>query len=136
MDSQIKSAEEQQFLEAIALELNLIGDPRAAFLARFNPKNANKKNSNLVSCITWNNELDNKSQKLQEELQNICKILEDNGCPLKEPKLGRAPKVKVRGSKGINGFGNLVFQNGNGKIISDYPCQERYVSMVKRILMR
>lgn len=92
MDSQIKSAEEQQFLEAIARELNLTGDSLAAFLARFNPKNANKKNSNLVSCITWNNELDNKSQKLQEELQNICKILEDNGCPLKEPKLGRAPK--------------------------------------------
>ena len=92
MDSQIKSAEEQQFLEAIALELNLIGDPRAAFLARFNPKNANKKNSNLVSCITWNNEPENKSQKLQEELQNICKILEDNGCPLKEPKRGRAPQ--------------------------------------------
>ena len=92
MDSQFKSVEEQQFLEAIALKLNLIGDPRAAFLARFNPKNANKKNSNLVSCITWNNELENKSQKLQEELQNICKILEDNGCSFNKPKRGRSPK--------------------------------------------
>ena len=46
MDSQSKSVEEQQFLGVIALKLNLTGDPRAAFLARFNPKNANKKNSN------------------------------------------------------------------------------------------
>ena len=92
MDSQLKSGEEQQFLEAIALKLNLIGDPRAAFLARFNPKNANKKNSTLVSCITWNKEPEDKSQKLQEELQNICKILEDNGCPSNKPKRGRAPK--------------------------------------------
>jgi len=92
VDSQLKSGEEQQFLEAIALKLNLIGDPRAAFLARFNPKNANKKNSTLVSCITWNKEPEDKSQKLQEELQNICKILEDNGCPSNKPKRGRAPK--------------------------------------------
>lgn len=92
MDSQFKSVEEQQFLEAIALKLNLIGDPRAAFLARFNPKNANKKNSNLVSCITWNKEPDNKYQKLQDELKKICKILEDNGCRFNQPKRGRSPK--------------------------------------------
>jgi predicted NACHT family NTPase len=92
VDSQRKSVEEQQFLEAIALKLKLIGDPRAAFLARFNPKNANTINSNLVSFITWNNEPEDKSQKLQEELQNICKILEDNGCPFNKPKRGRSPK--------------------------------------------
>jgi predicted NACHT family NTPase len=92
VDSQIKSPEEQQFLEAIALELNLTGDIRAAFLARFNPKNANTINSNLVSFITWNKEPEDKSQKLQEELQNICKILEDHGCPFNKPKRGRAPK--------------------------------------------
>ena len=92
MDSQFNSVEEQQFLEALALQLNLIGDPRTAFLARFNPKNANKNNSNLVSYITWNKEPEDKSQKLQDELQNICKILEDNGCPFNKPKQGRAPK--------------------------------------------
>jgi NACHT domain len=92
VDSQRKSVEEQQFLEAIALKLNLIGDPRATFLARFNPKNANTINSNLVRYITWNKEPEDKSQKLQEELQNICKILEDNGCLFNKPKRGRALK--------------------------------------------
>jgi len=52
------------------------------------------------------------------------------------PNEGEQLKVKVRGSKGINGSGNLVFQNGNGKIISHSPYQEKYLERVKLILMR
>lgn len=95
MDAQFRSLKEQ-FLEATALELNLTGDPRAAFVARFNPKNADRENSTLASSIPWNKELLHTSQKLQAELTNICKILEDHGCPFNKPdeqkKPGRAPK--------------------------------------------
>jgi len=96
VDSQIKSPEEQQFLEAIARELNLTGDSLAAFLARFNRKNADRENSTLANSIAWNKSLDHTSQKLQAELANICKILEAHGCPFTRPdeqkKPGRAPK--------------------------------------------
>ncbi len=92
MDSQFKSLEEQQFLEAIALQLNLTGDTLATFLARFNRKNADRENVTLVSIIRWNKEPEDASQKLQDELKKICKIFEDNGCPSNKPKRGRAAK--------------------------------------------
>ncbi|MBD1829678.1 hypothetical protein NDI47_10545 [Microcoleus vaginatus GB1-A2] len=92
MDSQFKSIEEQQFLEAIALQLNLTGDTLATFLARFNRKNADRENVTLVSFIRWNKEPEDASQKLQDELKKICKIFEDNGGPSNKPKRGRAAK--------------------------------------------
>ena len=93
MDSQIKSPEEQQFLESIALELNLTGDSLAAFLVRFNRKNADRENSTLASSIAGNKELFHTSQKLQDELTNICQILEARGCPFNKPD-----EQKKRGS--------------------------------------
>jgi predicted NACHT family NTPase len=92
VDSQLKSVEEQQFLEAIALQLNLTGDTLATFLARFNRKNADRENVTLVSFIEWNKEPEDASQKLQDELKKICKIFEDNGGPPNKPKRGRAAK--------------------------------------------
>lgn len=95
MDSQHK-ATEQQFLEAIALQLNLTGDSLAAFLARFSRENATTKNSLLVSFIRWNDKPEDGAQKLQDELARICEILGDNGCQIIRPdgqkKPGRAPK--------------------------------------------
>jgi hypothetical protein len=92
VDSQFNSLEEQQFLEAIALQLNLTGDTLATFLARFNRKNADRENVTLVSFIEWNKEPEDASQKLQDELKKICKIFEDNGGPPNKPKRGRAAK--------------------------------------------
>jgi hypothetical protein len=92
VDSQFNSVEEQQFLEAIALQLNLTGDTLATFLARFNRKNADRENVTLVRSITWNKQPEDASQKLQDELKKICKIFEDNGGPSNKPKRGRAAK--------------------------------------------
>ncbi|MBD2745035.1 hypothetical protein [Coleofasciculus sp. FACHB-1120] len=92
MDSQDKTTQ-RQFLEAIALQLNLTGDSLAAFLARFSPENADRENSTLVSFIAWNNQPVDGAQKLQDELATICKIFGENGCPIDgQKKRGRAPK--------------------------------------------
>jgi predicted NACHT family NTPase len=95
VDSQLKSVD-RQFLEEIALQLNLTGDSLAAFLARFHRENATRENSTLVSFIAWNNQPEDGAQKLQDELARICKVLEENGCPINRPdgqkKRGRAPK--------------------------------------------
>lgn len=95
MDSQLKSVD-RQFLEEIALQLNLTGDSLAAFLARFHRENADRENSTLVSFIAWNNQPEDSAQKLQDELARICKVLEENGCTFNRPdgqkKRGRAPK--------------------------------------------
>ncbi|MBD1838908.1 NACHT domain-containing protein [Coleofasciculus sp. FACHB-501] len=86
-------ATEQQFLEAIAFQLDLTGDSLAAFLARFSRANADRENLTLVSFIAWNNQPVDGAQKLQDELATICKILEENGCPIDgQKKRGRAPK--------------------------------------------
>lgn len=91
MDSQLKSVE-QRFLRAIAIELNLKGDSLAVFLVRFDPANATKINTVLVSFIEWNNQPVDTSQKLQDELARICQILEEVGCPIGQKKRGRVPK--------------------------------------------
>lgn len=86
---------ERQFLEAIALQLNLTGDSLEVFFARFDRENATKRNLTLVSFIAWNKQPFNAPQKFQDELDRICKILEENGCPIVRPdgrKRGRAPK--------------------------------------------
>ncbi|MFN7414367.1 MAG: tetratricopeptide repeat protein [Dolichospermum sp.] len=89
------SEQERQFLEAMARQFNFGGDTLTVFLYRFDPTNRYKDNSSLVKEISWwNRDIDNKAQKLQDELTKICQILENNGCQIEKAKQGRQPKGK------------------------------------------
>ncbi len=80
-----------QFLEDLATEYKFYGDTRTAFLGRFAPENADKANNQLR--LTWQKEVINKDNKIQEELQKIYPVLRKNGCDIPETnKPGRSKK--------------------------------------------
>ncbi len=81
--------DQRRFLEDIAIQYKFYGDTHTAFLGRFIPENVDKQNIQLR--LTWT-KADNKEQKIQEELQKICNVLQENGCDIPEPKQGRSKK--------------------------------------------
>ncbi|MEO0050642.1 MAG: hypothetical protein ABIK42_05815 [candidate division WOR-3 bacterium] len=81
---------EKQFLEALATEYKFYGDTRTAFLGRFAPENADKRNKDLK--LTWQKDLLSPEQKLQEELQKIYLVLRENGCDIPETSKRGKPK--------------------------------------------
>jgi len=85
---------QRQFLEEIATHYSFTGDRRTVFLSRFDLANLNKDNTVLVGFIDWNKEYEDKAQKLQDELNNICQVLKEDGCLIDKPKRGRQPKGK------------------------------------------
>jgi predicted NACHT family NTPase len=85
---------QRQFLEEIATHYSFTGDRRTVFLSRFDPINLTKDNTVLVGFIDWNKDSRDKAQKLQDELKNICQVLEKDGCLIDKPKRGRQPKGK------------------------------------------
>jgi HEAT repeat protein len=95
VNSSANLAEQQrQFLEAMATQYGFTGDTRTVFLSRFDEVNANKENSVLARFITWSRQAEDGTQKLQDELKKICKVLQKDNCPISKPKRGRQPKGK------------------------------------------
>ncbi|MBD2627563.1 HEAT repeat domain-containing protein [Trichormus variabilis] len=92
MNPSAATTPEDQFLKAMATQYGFTGDTRAVFLSRFNPDNQSKTNQILISDIDWNKELVNKTQKIQDELNNICEVFKQDDCPNEKPKRGRQPK--------------------------------------------
>ncbi|MBE9229744.1 NACHT domain-containing protein [Phormidium sp. LEGE 05292] len=91
--------EKRRFLEELATQYEFFGDTREAFLNRFDESKARQNNTTLANSINWMGEPANKRQKLQDELNNIYKVLEKNGCLIiressNEKKRGRSPKGK------------------------------------------
>ena len=82
--------DKRQFLEDLATQYKFYGDTRTAFLGRFAPENADKLNNQLV--LTWTKDLDNKEQKLQDELRKIYPVLRENGYDIPETQRGRYKK--------------------------------------------
>ena len=96
MDSTANPSQ-RQFLEEIATQYGFTGDTRTAFLSRFDEVNAGKINKVLARYIEWNSDYADKAQKLQDELDTICQVLEQKGCTIKRvsadvKKRGRSPK--------------------------------------------
>jgi PBS lyase HEAT-like repeat len=88
---------QRQFLEEIATHYSFTGDTRTVFLSRFDEVNGGKINKVLATYIEWNADYADKAQKLQDELDTICQVLEQNGCTIKRvsadvKKRGRPPK--------------------------------------------
>ena len=94
MNSPANLSPQRQFLEEIATHYSFTGDRRTVFLSRFDPVNLTKDNTVLVGVIDWNKEYEDKAQKLQDELNNICQVLKEDGCLIDKPKRGRQPKGK------------------------------------------
>ena len=96
MDSTVNPSQ-RQFLEEIATQYGFTGDTRTVFLSRFDEVNAGKINKVLAGYIEWNTDCEDKAQKLQDELDTICQVLEQKGCTIKRvsadvKKRGRSPK--------------------------------------------
>ena len=100
MNSPAKLAEQQhQFLEETARGYGFTGDTETAFRGRFDPDNTKKINKVLAGYLAWNKEPVDKAQKLQDELDKICEVLEQDGCVIErlstdQRKRGRQPKGK------------------------------------------
>ncbi|MEC4896102.1 MAG: NACHT domain-containing protein, partial [Oscillatoria sp. PMC 1050.18] len=89
--SDLKYQDEQsKFLKELATQYKFYGDTRTAFLGRFAPENAAKPNNQLR--LTWTKDIDNKEQKVQDELKKIYSELRQNGCDIPETKRGRYKK--------------------------------------------
>ncbi|GAB1542192.1 hypothetical protein NUACC21_48660 [Scytonema sp. NUACC21] len=76
----------------MATQYGFFGDKGSAFLKRFDPENFSKDNKRLATDISWNGDPQDKAQKLQDELKNICKDLEKNGCSFAKATRGKQPK--------------------------------------------
>jgi predicted NACHT family NTPase len=88
------SEQQSQFLDAMATQFKFGSDTLTVFLNRFDKANRNQDNSLLAIKIPWSREPEDKAQKFQDELKKICRVLEEEGCPIKKPKRGRQPKGK------------------------------------------
>ena len=91
MDSTINLSQ-RQFLEERATHYSFTGETRIVFLLRFDRANASKNRTVLLNNIPWNKQPVNREQKFQDELEQICHVLVQDGCPISKRKPGRAPK--------------------------------------------
>jgi hypothetical protein len=69
-----------------------------AFRGRFDPGNTKKINKVLAGYLAWNKDPLDKAQKLQDELDKICEVLEQDSCVIErlstdERKRGRSPRL-------------------------------------------
>ena len=93
------AAQQRQFLEETARGYGFTGDTETTFRGRFDPDNTKKINKVLAGYLAWNKDPLDKAQKLQDELDKICEVLEQDGCVIErlstgERKRGRSPKGK------------------------------------------
>ena len=130
--------QQRQFLEEMAKRYNFTGDTRTVFLFRFDPANDSKDNTRLAEAetdqIEWNREPEDKRQKLQDELANICQVLEQHGYPIEKPKRGRQPKGKSPWEQASKWLWEKEFPKCQQRQILDVLSEEEQKEAVCRFL--
>jgi phage terminase Nu1 subunit (DNA packaging protein) len=130
--------QQRQFLEEMAKRYNFKGDTRTVFLFRFDPANDSKDNTRLAEAetdqIEWNREPEDKRQKLQDELANICQVLEQHGYPIEKPKRGRQPKGKSPWEQASKWLWEKEFPKCQPRQILDVLSEEEQKEAVCRFL--
>jgi hypothetical protein len=130
--------QQRQFLEEMAKRYNFTGDTRTVFLFRFDPANDSKDNTRLAEAktdqIEWNREPEDKRQKLQDELANICQVLEQHGYPIEKPKRGRQPKGKSPWEQASKWLWEKEFPKCQPRQILDVLSEEEQKEAVCRFL--
>ncbi|HEY9795112.1 MAG TPA: HEAT repeat domain-containing protein [Leptolyngbyaceae cyanobacterium] len=130
--------QQRQFLEEMAKRYNFTGDTRTVFLFRFDPANDSKDNTRLAEAktdqIKWNREPEDKRQKLQDELANICQVLEQHGYPIEKPKRGRQPKGKSPWEQASKWLWEKEFPKCQPRQILDVLSEEEQKEAVCRFL--
>ncbi|OKH39418.1 hypothetical protein NIES2119_06680 [[Phormidium ambiguum] IAM M-71] len=116
--------EKRRFLEELATQYEFFGDTREAFLNRFDESKAGQDNTTLANSINWTRQPADKAQKLQDELKNIYKVLEKDGCLIlressNEKKQGRSPKGKSPWEQAFKWLWETKFPNWQKKPSSD-----------------
>jgi hypothetical protein len=131
--------QQRQFLEEVARGYGFTGDTETAFRGRFDPDNTKKINKVLAGYLAWNKEPVDKAQKLQDELDKICEVLEHDGCVIErlstdERKRGRQPKGKSPWEQAFKWLWEEKFRDWQQRQNLDVPSEEEQKEVVCRFL--
>ncbi|WP_392534168.1 AAA-like domain-containing protein [Nostoc sp. C117] len=81
-----------EFLRDIAAKYRFEDIRRDVFVTRFHPQNKRRRNQVLAEEVYRNGEVVDRGQSFQYQLSEICRTLQDNGCPIISTTRGQRPE--------------------------------------------